>query len=67
MNIRIGKQSVQRLADSGASISAICEHLLSREAPEASVTPASLSNIVGVCGEIDKVLVKLNLNLNVRA
>ena len=61
MNIRFGKHSVQCLVDSGASISAISKHLLSRVAPEASVTPASLSNIVGVCGEIHKVLGQVDL------
>ena len=61
MNIRFGKHSVQCLVDSGATISAVSKHLLSRVAPEANVTPASLSNIVGVCGEIHKVLGQVEL------
>ena len=61
MNIKFGKHSVQCLVDSGAGISAISKHLLSRVAPEAMVRPATLTNIVGVCGEIHQVLGQVDL------
>ena len=51
-----GKHSVQCLVDRGATKSAVSKHLLLRVVPEANVTPAYLSNIVGIYGEVHKVL-----------
>lgn len=61
MNVKFGNHSVQCLVDTGATISAISKHLLSRVAPDVTVKPASLSNIVGVCGEIHQVLGQVEL------
>ena len=62
MQIRFGKHSVQFLVDTGAEISAISQHLLNRIAPYAHIRPASLSNIVGVCGEVHRVLGQVELD-----
>ena len=61
INVRFGKHSVQCLVDSGATVSAISRHLLSRVAPEVRIQPASLSDIVGVCGEKHQVLGQVEL------
>ena len=61
MQVKFGKQTVQCLVDTGAEISAISQHLLNRVAPDATIRPASLSNIVGVCGEIHRVLGQVEL------
>ena len=62
MQVKFGKQTVQCLVDTGAEISAISQHLLNRVAPDATIRPASLSNIVGVCGEIHRVLGQVELD-----
>ena len=62
MQIRFGKHSVQCLVDTGAEISAISQHLLNRIAPYANIRPAFLSNIVGVCGEVHRVLGQVELD-----
>ena len=61
MKIKFGKQSVYCLVDSGAEISAISKHLLDQVAPTAEIEPSSLSNIIGVCGEVHRVLGQVNL------
>ena len=59
--MKFGKHTVQCLVDTGAEISAMSKHLLNQVAPNATIRPSNLSNIVGVCGEVHKVLGQVEL------
>ena len=61
MQVKFGKHTVQCLVDTGAEISAMSKHLLNQVAPNATIRPSNLSNIVGVCGEVHKVLGQVEL------
>ena len=61
MQVQFGKHTVQCLVDTGAEISAMSKHLLNQVAPNATIRPSNLSNIVGVCGEVHKVLGQVEL------
>ena len=62
MQIRFGKHTVQCLVDTGADISAISRHLLNQVAPNAEIRPSTTSKIVGVCGEVHRVLGQVELD-----
>ena len=61
MQVKFGKHTVQCLVDTGAEISAMSKHLLNQVAPNATIRPSNLSNIVGVCGEVHRVLGQVEL------
>ena len=61
MQVKFGKHTVQCLVDAGAEISAMSKHLLNQVAPNATIRPSNLSNIVGVCGEVHRVLGQVEL------
>ena len=62
MQIRFGKHTVQCLVDTGADISAISRHLLNQVAPNTEIKPSTTSKIVGVCGEVHRVLGQVELD-----
>ena len=61
MQVKFGKHTVQCLVHAGAEISAMSKPLLNQVAPNARIRPSNLSNIVGVCGEVHRVLGQVEL------
>ena len=61
VQVNIGKQTCSALLDSGASISCVSEHIYRRSFKNVEITPSSYTNIVGVCGEVHRVLGQVTL------
>ena len=61
VQVNIGKQTCSALLDSGASISCLNEHIYKRSFKNVEITPSSYTNIVGVCGEVHRVLGQVTL------
>ena len=61
IQVNIGKQSCSGLIDSGATISCVSEHIYRRSFKNVEIMPSSLAHIVGVCGEVHKVLGQVTL------
>ena len=53
---KLGKQTVNCLIDSGATISCINKYVLDKCYPDATVYRSNLDRVVGVCGETHPVL-----------
>ena len=56
VQINLGKHTSKALLDTGASISCISEHVYRQSLKNIEIMPSSLAHIVGVCGEIHRVL-----------
>ena len=56
VQINLGKHTSRALLDTGASISCISEHVYRQSLKNIEIMPSSLAHIVGVCGEIHRVL-----------
>ena len=56
VQINMGKQTSKCLVDTGASISCLSEHIYRRSFKNVEIMPSSLAHIVGVCGEVHRVL-----------
>ena len=61
IQVNIGKQTCSGLIDSGATISCVSEHIYRRSFKNVEIMPSSLAHIVGVCGEVHKVLGQVTL------
>ena len=61
VQINLGKQTFSALLDSGASISCVSEHVYRRSFKNVEILPSSFAHIVGVCGEVHKVLGQVTL------
>ena len=61
VQVNIGKQTCSALLDSGASISCVSEHIYRRSFKNVEIEPSSYTNIVGVCGEVHRVLGQVTL------
>ena len=61
IQVNIGKQTCAGLIDSGATISCVSEHIYRRSFKNVEIMPSSLAHIVGVCGEVHKVLGQVTL------
>ena len=56
VHIDFGKQTSKALIDTGAQISCMSEHIYRKSFKNYEVRPSSLTNIVGVCGEVHRIL-----------
>ena len=56
VHIDFGKQTSKALIDTGAQISCMSEHIYRNSFKNYEVRPSSLTNIVGVCGEVHRIL-----------
>ena len=56
VHIDFGKQTSKALIDTGAQISCMSEHIYRKSFKNYEIRPSSLSNIVGVCGEVHRIL-----------
>ena len=54
--IDLGKQTTKALIDTGAQISCMSEHIYRKSFKNYEIRASSLSNIVGVCGEVHRIL-----------
>ena len=54
--IDLGKQTSKALIDTGAQISCMSEHIYRKSLKNYEIRASSLSNIVGVCGEVHRIL-----------
>ena len=61
IQVNIGKQTCLGLIDSGATISCVSEHIYRRSFKNVEIMPSSFAHIVGVCGEVHKVLGQVTL------
>ena len=61
VQVNIGKQTCSALLDSRAFISCLSEHIYRRSFKNVEITPSSYTNIVGVCGEVHRVLGQVTL------
>ena len=56
VHIDFGKQTSKALIDTGAQISCMSEHIYRKSFKNYEIRPSSLANIVGVCGEVHRIL-----------
>ena len=56
VHIDICKQTSKALIDTGAQISCMSEHIYRKSFKNYEIRPSSLTNIVGVCGEVHRIL-----------
>ena len=56
VQINLGKHTSKALLDTGASISCLSEHVYRQSLKNIEIMPSSLAHIVGVCGEVHRVL-----------
>ena len=56
VHIDFGKQTSKALIDTGAQISCMSEHIYRKSFKNYEIRPSSLTNIVGVCGEVHRIL-----------
>ena len=62
LHIDFVKQTSKALKDTGAQISCMREHISEKIFNNYEVRPSSLANIVGVCGEIHRILGLMRLD-----